>query len=57
MATEGFADFEGGQTWYRIYGELPAPPNGPAAAGPGSTAPAARDAIAPGSTAPQRATP
>jgi L-proline amide hydrolase len=31
MATEGFADFEGAQTWYRVYGEFPAGPNSPAA--------------------------
>ena len=31
MATEGFAEFDGSQTWYRVYGELPAGPDGPVA--------------------------
>jgi len=33
MATEGYADFEGAQTWFRVYGELPDSP------APGSPAP------------------
>jgi L-proline amide hydrolase len=42
MTEEGFADFEGSQTWYRIDGELPAAPDGPAPlvvlhGGPGAT--------------------
>jgi L-proline amide hydrolase len=42
MTTEGYADFEGAQTWYRIDGELPAAPDGPAPlvvlhGGPGAT--------------------
>ena len=36
MATEGYADFEGAQTWFRVYGDLPASPapDRPAAGGP-----------------------
>ena len=42
MTTEGYAGFEGSQTWYRVHGGLPAPPDGPAPlvvlhGGPGAT--------------------
>src|SRR4051795_5155914 len=42
MTTQGYADFEGSQTWYRVDGELPAGPDEPAAlvvlhGGPGAT--------------------
>jgi L-proline amide hydrolase len=42
MTTQGYADFEGSQTWYRLDGELPAAPDGPAPlvvlhGGPGAT--------------------
>ena len=48
MATEGYADFEGAQTWFRVYGELPAipapdshSPTSPAPDSPTSDSPAA----------------
>jgi pimeloyl-ACP methyl ester carboxylesterase len=46
MVTEGFADFQGAQTWFRVYGELPAAPHSSAlgattSAGPAADGPAA----------------
>jgi L-proline amide hydrolase len=42
MTTEGYADFAGDRTWYRVDGDLPAPDDGPAPlvvlhGGPGAT--------------------
>jgi L-proline amide hydrolase len=40
--TEGYAEFDGSQTWYQVHGDLPADPSGPAPlvvlhGGPGAT--------------------